>query len=163
MHASLRLAIAALITIGLAACNEEDLAAAQPSVKQPIVSAPPASAPAPSQSAPDPVTDPISSLPEAPARPAEAEPKRVTLSWIAPATRENGAGLEFEEIKGYEIYYCKDACSAADPSETLSAAADLTEMDITLGESGVWTFTIVVIDRDNLKSALSNDVAVDLT
>ncbi|MDX1457901.1 MAG: fibronectin type III domain-containing protein [Marinobacter sp.] len=86
------------------------------------------------------------------------DPKRAaTLSWNAPATRENGDGLAMGELQGYVINYGQS-------QDTLSRQVEISDasvMDYTIGglSQGDWFFTIQVVDVNGLVSAPSQVVS----
>ncbi|MDX1754727.1 MAG: fibronectin type III domain-containing protein [Marinobacter sp.] len=86
------------------------------------------------------------------------DPQRsATLSWSAPATRENGDGLAMGELQGYLINYGQDANNLSRRVEITNADV----MDYTVGglSQGDWYFTIQVVDVNGLVSAPSQVVS----
>lgn len=86
---------------------------------------------------------------------AQTVPTTITLSWIAPTTRENGSPLPQEEIARYEI---SDSCS---PSDSIFVDAGILEysMQVTLPYN--CSFAIRTIDSDQIPSEWSDSIAVE--
>lgn len=86
------------------------------------------------------------------------DPQRsATLSWNAPAARENGEGLAMGELKGYVIHYGQSEDSLSQQVEI----SDASVMDYTIGglSEGEWYFSVQVVDTSGLKSAPSQLVS----
>lgn len=100
--------------------------------------------------------DPVTSDP--PTNDPVAKIVDVTLSWVAPTTRENGDALLFSEIDGYEIYHFKDGTSEQndqiisikDPNSVEAIVTDLTV--------GTYYFAIATVDTAGLYSDPSDYV-----
>jgi|GEM_PF-534180 len=79
------------------------------------------------------------------------------LSWVAPATREDGEGLTMGELDSYVISYGQDA---SDLSNTIEIN-DASTMEYTIDGlgAGEWFFSIQVIDTNGLASTPSELVS----
>jgi hypothetical protein len=82
----------------------------------------------------------------------------ITLSWVAPTTRENGDALLFSEIDGYEIYYFKDGTS--EDNDQLVSITDPNTVDTTISNltAGTYYFAIATLDSEGLYSDTSDYV-----
>ena len=99
------------------------------------------------------------SAPDAPntTAPAPIDPTlgSVTLTWTPPGTRVDGSSISLSEIKNYKISYGQ---SAETLNQSLDVPAGTTTTQITDLASGVWFFTIQVIDNNGLSSEPSEPV-----
>ena len=82
----------------------------------------------------------------------------ITLSWVAPTTRENGDALLFSEIDGYEIYYFKDGTN--EDNDQVVAITDPNTVDTTISNltAGTYYFAIATLDSEGLYSDTSDYV-----
>jgi hypothetical protein len=82
----------------------------------------------------------------------------ITLSWVAPTTRENGDALLFSEIDGYEIYYFKDGTN--EDNDQLVSITDPNTVDTTISNltAGTYYFAIATLDTEGLYSDTSDYV-----
>lgn len=86
--------------------------------------------------------------------------RSAVLSWSAPATRVNGAGIAMGELDKYVIRYGQDVEDLA--GEVVVGEADsYPEMSYTVDnlDSGTWYFTIQVQDKEGLVSEPSAPVS----
>jgi VCBS repeat-containing protein len=84
----------------------------------------------------------------------------VTLSWTAPAEREDNSALSLSAIAGYRIYYGASQGQYSD-NVTIndSSATDYTFADL---PAGTHYFVITTIDTDGLESQYSTSVSITL-
>ena len=82
----------------------------------------------------------------------------ITLSWVAPTTRENGDALLFSEISGYEIYYFKDGTSEQNDQVVSIKDPNAVETTITNLTLGTYYFAIATLDTAGLYSDSSDYV-----
>jgi hypothetical protein len=83
----------------------------------------------------------------------------VTLSWTAPTLNTNGTSIT--DLAGYHIYYGTSPTSLSMVLSVNNAAA--TSQVIGNLTAGTWYFAIMAINSENVESALSAVLAVDLT
>ncbi|MDX9874973.1 MAG: hypothetical protein RBS88_08695, partial [Spongiibacteraceae bacterium] len=146
------LVVGLLVPVFLAGCEDESSSPATPVESLPPVTTTPPPAPTPVPPAPsEPAPAPVQPVPETPVAPDQptTEPEdeapvntTVTLKWTAPSSRENGTPLLASEIKGYEIYYCKDDCEPEGSGTTVAVPGSPTSYDGTLDEVGTWHFAV---------------------
>lgn len=114
---------------------------------------------------PEPIPEPESEpVPEqepvvTPEPTAEPTNNSVSLSWNTPTQREDGAPLSVSEINSYEIYYTTDG----NQSGTIFVD-DPTVSSYTLQSllPDIYHFSIVTVDRDGIKSELSEIVSATI-
>jgi hypothetical protein len=82
----------------------------------------------------------------------------ITLSWVAPTTRENGDALLFSEINGYEIYYFKDGTGEENDKVVSIKDPNTVEATITDLTVGTYYFAIATLDTAGLYSDTSDYV-----
>jgi VCBS repeat-containing protein len=84
----------------------------------------------------------------------------VTLSWTAPAEREDNSALSLSAIAGYRIYYGASQGQYSD-NVTIndSSATDYTFADL---PAGTYYFVVTTIDTDGLESQYSDPVSLSL-
>ncbi|MEH6912308.1 MAG: fibronectin type III domain-containing protein [Oceanicoccus sp.] len=82
----------------------------------------------------------------------------ITLSWVAPTTRENGDALLFSEINGYEIYYFKDGSDQQNDQVVSITNPNTVETTITNLTAGTYYFAIATLDIAGLSSDTSDYV-----
>jgi len=84
----------------------------------------------------------------------------VTLSWVAPAEREDNTALSLSAIAGYKIYY-GTAQGQYSNNVTInnSTAAGYTFSDL---PAGTYYFVVTTIDTDGLESQYSDPVSITL-
>ena len=84
-----------------------------------------------------------------------SETSTLTLSWVAPTTRQNGDALTAAELGGYEIYQVNPDGTGA---VLLVEDGTATTYEIEISESGEYLFAIATVDSDGLKSEKSGSV-----
>ena len=89
--------------------------------------------------------------------PEPAEPNgSITLSWTAPGTRLDGSSLSLSEIDYYRIRYGQSPGALTQTQQVDGAETSFTFGDLA---SGVWYFSISVVDQGGLASAPSEVVS----
>ena len=86
---------------------------------------------------------------------SDAEAGDITVSWVAPAEREDGSALSMAEIAGYRVYY-----GDSQGNYTHEVAIDNgNTMSVTLHNLAAGTYYIVVttVDTDGRESAFSQE------
>lgn len=83
----------------------------------------------------------------------------VTLSWTAPSTRMDGSSIDLSEIDYYIINYGQ---SESDLSGEQNVGGDLMSYTFDGLASGIWYFTIRVVDTNGLTSARSSPVSAEV-
>ena len=85
-----------------------------------------------------------------------AEAGSITVSWVAPAEREDGSALSMAEIAGYYVYY-GDSQGSYTREVTVNSAST---MSVTLNNLAPGTYYIAVTtaDTDGRESAFSQEV-----
>lgn len=81
----------------------------------------------------------------------------ITLSLEAPTTREDGSRLGPLEILGYELHE-----TYKDVTSVIELDKGLTSYSVPVRGAGVYTFRILAIDTNQLKSKLSDPVSTDI-
>ena len=95
----------------------------------------------------DPVAEPLATY------------NNIILSWVAPATRENGEALALSAIAGYEIYYTSDRDRS---SVIVIDGGQITEHSIDGLAADTYHFSISTIDIGGLKSEMSEVISISL-
>jgi len=95
----------------------------------------------------DPVAEPVATY------------NNIILSWVAPATRENGEALALSAIAGYEIYYTSDRDRS---SVIVIDGGQITEHSIDGLAADTFHFSISTIDIGGLKSEMSEVISISL-
>lgn len=80
----------------------------------------------------------------------------VSVSWVAPAEREDGSALSMAEIAGYRVYY---GGTHGDYTNQVDIA-DSATMQITFDDlaAGTYYFVVTVVDADGRESGFSQEV-----
>ena len=80
----------------------------------------------------------------------------VTVSWVAPVQREDGAAISMSEIASYKVYYGRSEGLYA----RQVAVNDSSRMNVTLSnlEPGAWHIAVTAIDTAGRESAHSQEV-----
>jgi hypothetical protein len=161
----LQLACTVLLCYALIACGgggggggggSDTASSSSSSGSQTVVTPPPASGGTPT----DP--DPIDPEPEPEPEPTPPAKTSVTLSWVAPTTRQNGAPLLPSELAGYEIYYFQEDSAVEDGQILIINDANATEATIDELTPGTYFFAIATIDSDGLESDISDYVEAQI-
>lgn len=86
----------------------------------------------------------------------------ITISWVAPSTRENGTPLPRSEISGYEIYYFREGSSEEEGEIiTINDPNTLATQTPPLS-TGRYYFAIATIDTQGIYSDTSGYVAINI-
>ncbi|WP_101760221.1 fibronectin type III domain-containing protein [Oceanicoccus sp. KOV_DT_Chl] len=93
----------------------------------------------------DPLTD--TELPEA---------KSISISWTAPATRENGDALLANEISGFTIYYFREGSAQGEGEVVTIDSGETYEHTTPPLPPGTYYFAISTTDNTGNSSALSD-------
>ncbi len=88
--------------------------------------------------------------------PQQGNLEDVTLSWVAPASRENGEPIAMSEISGYRIYYNQEP-SGSLKSVTIKGAYN-TRVTIDGLSSGTYRIRMTTLDTKGLESGYSSSV-----
>lgn len=98
----------------------------------------------------------VAAVPE-PTRPLIPRP---TLSWIPPATREDGSRLAVGEIRGYRLYF---RLRHQDRFDALTLEGpDATRFSLAALPPGAYEFSVTTVDQAGLESRRSEPVVIDL-
>jgi len=85
--------------------------------------------------------------------------RNITVTWERPTERQDGGPLALDEIYGYKIHYSLSSSEANETTiETFDGSAE--SYDLTLNETGEYTFTITTIDTDLVESVSSASYTV---
>ena len=168
----IKFALCALVLPALFACDQGDVKDVKSAVVSAVDSAKiasPKSEPPAVEPDPEPVPDLDPVVEPEPEPMPEPEPAKrvVTLSWQAPDKRENGDALTSDDIKSYEVVYFLEGAAGAEDSSVMFDAYDasgnpVNTYEITVGDAGKWNFAIAAYDQDDLSSALSDPVSIDV-
>ena len=85
----------------------------------------------------------------------------VAITWDAPTKRSDGSSLEASEIASYEIHYSATAGGELTLIDTIPAA-EVNEYTMSGMDKGIHYFALSTVDKDDLKSQLSQAVAVNI-
>ena len=112
----------------------------------------------------EPIVDPVLEEPiieviDEPVVEPVATYNNIILSWVAPATRENGEALALSAIAGYEIYYTSDRDRN---SVIVIDGGQITEYSIDGLAADTYHFSISAIDIGGLKSEMSEVISISL-
>lgn len=83
----------------------------------------------------------------------------VTLTWTAPSTRMDGSSIALSEIDYYVINYGQDVTNLSQSVNVGGGEDNYTFSNLT---SGLWYFTIRVVDTNGLSSAPSEPVSAEV-
>lgn len=89
----------------------------------------------------------------------------ISLTWTAPATREDGSTFNLSDIEQYEVYYYLQGTSAGEGQvATFSPSEGTTDnpATITLTASGTYILAVSCIDKDGLVSNISDEVSITI-
>lgn len=87
------------------------------------------------------------------------EPQGITLSWSAPSTRTDGTSIALSEIDYYVIEYGQDSGNL---ERSQRVGGELTSYTFEDLMSGIWYFTIRVVDTAGLESTPSSEVSTEV-
>ncbi|MCP1677133.1 hypothetical protein J2T57_004307 [Natronocella acetinitrilica] len=96
----------------------------------------------------------------APEETEEADPavETLTLSWTAPATRENGDAIALSQIDRYALYIGTSSGSYGDPIEIADTGSNSYALDFL--DAGTYYVAMKVADTDGLWSRHSEEVQI---
>ncbi len=85
-----------------------------------------------------------------------------TLSWTAPATRENALPISMSEISGYRVYYGTKQGEYGQYIEIADAYTDEINLNVFNLESGTYYLVLTTIDTNGLESAFSEMIVIEV-
>ena len=85
-------------------------------------------------------------------------PADITLSWVAPAEREDNSALSLSAIAGYKIYYGTTQGQYSDSVPINDGTA--TGYTFTGLPAGTYYFVVTTIDTDRRESQYSSEVVI---
>lgn len=86
----------------------------------------------------------------------------ITVSWIAPLTRENGTPLPPSEISGYEIYYFRDGSPTEEDGIIIINDPNTLKTQTPPLVVGTYYFAIATIDSQGVYSEMSDHVEISI-
>ena len=84
----------------------------------------------------------------------------LSLTWVAPAAREDGTGLSLSEIAGYRIYYGTEPGNYPNRIDINDGSAD--QAEIPGLQPASYYVVVTTVDVDGRESSFSQEVVVTL-